>query len=224
MVSAMKISSRVAGLVLGLGLPLLSFVSLHVLHPPGRPEPMSDDELAAWARSGAYQLWTGASLGLVTVFLLLAWGVLAVRRLEGWGAPDVLVQVARQGTLLVAALVSVASILQMVAAVVATPSERVGSSTLLPVLVLLGGNVNVAAWCLLAPVGVAAAAAPGAPRWLRLLAGALSVVLVVTLALPFVSWFPGFLLVAVLAVPAVRQPGSQRSGTKRYSPAPTATS
>jgi hypothetical protein len=198
----MKIENRIATVTLGLGLPLLSFASLHLLHPPGQPEHMTDPEIARWAEAGAHEFWLGGSLSLLTVFLLLAWGWVAAARLDAWRSPAMLRAMASHAVVVVAAVVALASIVQVTAAVIATPGEHVGSATLLPVLTLLGGNVNVASWCLLAPVGVAVASAPLAPLWLRIVSGMLGALLALSVALPFVSWFLGFALVLVVTIPA----------------------
>ncbi len=149
----MNIENRIAAITLGLGLPLVSFASLHLLHPPGQPEQMTDPQIARWAESGAHQLWIGASLALMTVFLLLAWGWVVVERLRAWRAPVMLRTVANQAVVVVAAVV---------------------------------------------------AAGVGTPRWLRISAGLLGAVLALSVALPFVSWFIGFLLVLVVTVPGRR--------------------
>lgn len=210
----MTIENRIATIALGLGLPLISFASLHLLHPPGQPEHMTDPQIARWAESGAHQLWLGASLALLTVFLLLVWGWVVVERLRAWQAPAMLRTVANHSVVVVAAVVALASIVQVTAAVIATPGEHVSSATLLPVLTLLGGNINVAAWCLLAPVGIAVAASAGAPRWLRITAGLLGAALALSVALPFVSWAFGFLLVLAVTVPTAdaRVTGSTPAG------------
>ena len=196
----MNLENRIATTALGVGLPLLSFASLHLLHPAGQPENMTDTQITRWAESGAHQLWLGGSLGLLSVFLLLAWGVVVANRTEMWETPPGLARAAYHSVTVLAGLVAVASILQVTAAVIATPGERLASSTLLPVLILLAGNVNVASWFVLAPVGLAVATASGAPRWLRVTAGLLGAVLTACIALPFVSWVFAFVLVILVAV------------------------
>lgn len=183
----------------GLAVPVASFVALHEMHPAGRPERMTDSQLAEWAQSGAHTIWAGGVLQLAAALLLLVFAAGLDDRLRSWGAGPVRRRTGAGSFVVVSGLVALSAILQIMTGVIATPEEAQRSETLLPVLALLYGNLNVAVWCLLVPAVVVTAWAPRAPKWLRIVSGLLAVPLSLTLALPFMSWFPAFVWLGVIA-------------------------
>jgi hypothetical protein len=186
--------------VVGLAVPVVSYVALHVMHPEGRIENMTDPQLAEWAQSGAHMIWAGGALELAVALLMLVFAAGLDERWQHWGASPALRRVGAASFHLVAGLVAICALLQVMTGVIATPEEAQESETLLPVLALLYGNLNVAVWCLLLPATAVTAAARRAPTWLRLVSALVALVLAGTLALPFVSWFPAFVWLAALAV------------------------
>jgi len=116
------------------------------------------------------------------------------------------VRSATYAVVVTAALQALAALVELTAGVVSTPSEATGSVSFLPNLVLLCSSLLVAAWCLVAPVALAVAMAARASGWLRICGGILGVALVLSLSLPFVSWAPAFLLLALVSVAGMRDP------------------
>ncbi len=191
--------ARLVGLI-GLAIPVISFSGLHQLSPAGRPEQMSDAEVAAWAASGATSIWVGGVMQLVAALLLVVLAAEFDSRLRRWGASPVPRRVSEASLVLVAGLAALCGILQVSAGVLGTPAEAYESATLLPIVALLYGNINVAVWCLIVPAAAATAWTPRAPGWLRVLSAILTVALVLSLALPFVSWAPAFAWLTAVAV------------------------
>lgn len=186
--------------VIGLAVPVTSYVALHEMHPAGRVENMTDPELARWAQSGAHMIWAGGTLQLVAAVLLLVVAAAVDESWQRWGATAGQRRVGAASFHLVAGLVALAALLQVMTGVIATPGEAQGSDTLLPVLALLYGNLNVAVWCLLLPATAVTATSRRAPGWLRIVSVLIALLLLATLALPFISWFPAYAWLVAVAV------------------------
>lgn len=193
-------------LTTGLSAPALAFAGAHLLHPAGRPEQMPDADIVRWAESAPVTLWIGGTLGLAAALLLLVWGSRFELLLGRWEAPAWCVRTATFAVVVTAALQALAALVELTAGVVSTPSEATGSVYFLPNLVLLCSSLLVTAWCLMAPVALAVAMAARASGWVRACGWILGVALGLSLALPFVSWAPAFLLVALVSVAGVRDP------------------
>src|SRR5689334_21102311 len=70
---------------------VLSFVGVHVLHPAGAPEHMTDAQVVAWVTPAAPRIAAGGSLGLLACLLLLVFaqgwsGLLQVAGAPRWAA------------------------------------------------------------------------------------------------------------------------------------------
>jgi hypothetical protein len=188
-----------------------SFIGLHILHPAGVPEHMSDADLTAWAASGATQIMVGGSIGLAATLLLLVFGEGWAEQLTAWGAATWHSQLARSSTVATAALLGLTSILQVMAGLVATPAERVGQVTFLPTVVNLCGNVAVAVWVLLLPAVAVGIRTERTPTWLKITSAVLALALTATLALPPVSWAPAHAWILITAIGSLlRRPGFRR--------------
>jgi len=181
-------------------IPPTSFVALHVMHPAGRPEQLTDPQLIEWAESGAHQLWAGGVISLIVALTLFRYADLVVDRLRRWDAPGALTTWAGACLRGAATVLAVSAMLQITTGVVATPSEQMASATFLPMTALLYAELYLAAWALMAPAALATSVASAAPRWLRGTSLLLGLALVATLALPFVSWFPAFIWMLALGI------------------------
>lgn len=181
-----------------------SFIGLHVMHPPGAPEHMTDAQVLAWAGSGSTQIALGGSLGLIAAVALLAFGEGWAGRLVQWGAAPWTSHLARSSAVATATLLGLASILQVMAGLVATSDESVVQPTLLPTLVSLYGNVNVAVWVLLLPaVAAGVQRRRGVPWWAVVTSSVLGTGLALTILLPPVSWAPAFAWILAIAIGSV---------------------
>jgi hypothetical protein len=63
----------------GVAAAVLSFIGVHVMHPPGAPEHMTDAEVDALITPAAVQIAAGGSLGVLACLLLLLFA-------QGWAA------------------------------------------------------------------------------------------------------------------------------------------
>lgn len=186
-----------AGLVAG----ALYYVGGHVLQPSGDPsQGMNDAEIVEWARDSYGALWAGGVVSLVGALLILVWGVALVNRLGEWSRGRLVVDIARASVQLTVGVLSVAGVAQVFTGSASMPGEHLDSESFVPVLSILYGNLAASAWCLLAPAAVCVALAGGAPRWLRITSGVFAALLLLTVALPPVSWPFGMLWVFVMSV------------------------
>ena len=185
----------------GLLAGVLYFVGGHVLQPSGDPsQGMNDAEIVDWARDSYGALWAGGVVSLVGALLLLVWGLALVDRLGEWSRVRLVTDIARASVQLTAGVMSIAGIAQVFTGSASMSGEHLDSESFVPVLSILYGNLAASAWCLLAPAAVCVALAGGAPRWIRITSGVFGALLLLTVALPPVSWPFGMLWVFVMSV------------------------
>lgn len=186
---------------LGPTLCVLSFVGIHVTHPSGQPELMTDSQMIHWVESGAHGIWFGGALSVIAALLLMAWISLLADRLESWSATPLARRLAMIAASTSTGLLALGGLLQISAGILGTPEEHIESASLLPVVTMLYGYLGVSAWCLLAVPACAVLLSAGAPHWLRLASALPTLGLLASLALPPISWGPAFLWVLVVSVP-----------------------
>ena len=173
----------------GVCAPLLSFIGVHVMHPPGAPEHMTDAQVVDWITPDAGRIVAGGSLGLISCMLLLLFARGWYGQLVGWGAPHWAAGLADTSITVAAAVLGVGALLQVTAGLTSLPSEATGQPSLAATLVNLYGPLAVGAWVLLAPAVLAGLCTiRRGPRWAALLSMVGSLALVLCLALPPVSW------------------------------------
>jgi len=173
----------------------------HFVQPSGdASQGMTDSEIVAWARDSYGALWAGGVVTLAGALLFLAFGLGVVHRLTLWSSAPFLAVTARASVQLTAAMLALGGITQVWTGAASAPGEKLDSESFVPVMTIFYGNLAASAWCLLAPAAVCVAAATGAPRWIRVASGILGGLLLVTVALPPVSWIVGMVwLVAMSA-------------------------
>jgi hypothetical protein len=192
--------AMLASSLAGVAAVVLSFVGVHVMHPAGAPEHMTDAEVNAWIAPAATQIAAGGSLGVLACLLLLlfaqGWGA----QLARWGTAPWVTRLAENSVSVTAAVLGTAALLQVVAGLSALPSEDVAQSSLAATLLNLYGGLAGTAWLLLLPAVLAGTAAfRRAPRRMSVICAAAGVALILCLALPPVSWaVAGAWLTAVL--------------------------
>lgn len=168
---------------------VLSFTGVHLMHPPGAPEHMSDAEVVAWITPSATQVAAGGSLGLLACLLLLVFAQGWSAQLASWSAPAWACRLAASSVTTTAAVLGVGALLQVTAGLSALPSENPGQPSLSATLVNLYGAVAVSGWVLLLPAVLAGLASwRRTPRWSRTVCAIAGVGLTACLALPPVSW------------------------------------
>ena len=193
----------------GVAIPLLAFAGLHLLHGPGAPEHMSAAQQSVWAASG--HLWLGGVLVTAAGLALPAWAALR------YPGADALDRTARGSLSALAGLLVLTGLLESSAGIVGSPGERLTNPELLPVLVLLYGQVGVCCWCLAGPAILVAASREG-PRALRVVLAVLGVLTLLSLAVPPVSWAPasvGLLVLGAAGPSRVRDALPHRPGVAR---------
>lgn len=169
--------------------PVLSFIGVHVMHPPGAPEHMTDAQVLDWITPAAARIAAGGSLGLVSCMLLLLFARGWHARLLDWGAPHWAAGLAEASISVTAAALCVGALLQVTAGLSSLPSEDTGQPSLAATLVNLYGALAVGAWVMLAPAALAGLCTiRRGPRWAALLSAIGGASILLCLALPPVSW------------------------------------
>ena len=185
---------RLISAVGGVGIPVLTFAGLHLLHPSGVPEQMDATQITRWASSGSAGLWSGGVLELLSALLLVGWAELVLP------GSDLGTRWARTSLQVTATLLAGAGLLQVTVGIISTPAERLVDREVLPVLFFAYGSVAVAAWCLTAPAFLVASRRRDLPRSVRVMLGVVGLVVVLTLALPAVSWAPAYVGLVLLGL------------------------
>jgi hypothetical protein len=122
---------------------VLSFVGVHLMHPPGAPEHMTDAAVAAWIAPAAKQISAGGSLGILACLLLLVFAQGWSARLGAWGTPAWAGRLAVASMSITAAALGVGALLQVTAGLSALPSENTTEPSLAATLVNLYGALAV---------------------------------------------------------------------------------
>lgn len=170
---------------------VLSFIGVHVMHPPGAPEHMTDAQVVAWITPAATQIAAGGSLGLLACLLLLAFGQGWSAQLHAWGTPAWASQLAGTSITVTAATLGVGTLLQVIAGLSYLPSENTTQPSLAATLVNLYGGLTTSAWALLLPAVLAGFGARRAgPRWAVVVAALSTTTVALSVALPPIAWAP----------------------------------
>ena len=173
----------------GVAAPLLSFIGVHVMHPPGAPEHMTDAQVRDWITPAAGQITVGGCLGLVVCMMLLAFAQGWSGQLVDWGTPPWAARVASTSITVAAAVLGMSALLQVTAGLSSLPSERIGELSLVATLLNLYGALALGAWILLAPAVLAGLLALSRlPRWAAAVSVIATLPVLLCLALPPVSW------------------------------------
>jgi hypothetical protein len=194
----------------GAAAAVLSFVGVHVMHPPGTPEFMTDTQVAAWIAPAAKQIAAGGSLGLLACLLLLVFAQGWSAQLSAWGAAPWVARLAEASFSVTAAALGIGATLQVAAGLSAL--EKAAEPSLAATLLNLYGILAISAWILLLPAVLAGLLAfRRGPRWVFIVSAVASIMLTLGIALPPVSWgLAGAWLIAVsvgcLSTRAVGQP------------------
>ncbi len=191
--------------------PALSFIGVHVMHPPGAPEHMTDAQVVEWITPAAGRIVAGGTLGLISCMLLLLFARGWYGELVGWGAPHWAAGLADTSITTTAAALAVGALLQVTAGLTSLPSEATGQPSLAATLVNLYGALATGAWVLLAPaVWAGLCTIRRGRRWAAALSIAGSIALVLCLALPPVSWAPAGVWLIAMSLGCLATSSTQR--------------
>ena len=197
----------------------LSFVGVHVLHPPGAPEHMTDAEVVAWITPAAKQIAVGGSLGILACLLLLVFAQGWSAQLRTWGAHPWGSRLAEASIGVTAAVLGISALLQVIAGLTALPSENTGQPSLSATLLNLYGGLAGSAWILLLPAVLAGlSASRRGPRWALIVSVGASVTLALGVVLPPLSWAPAAGWLIAVSLGCLITTGAHRRAAAKIAP------
>jgi hypothetical protein len=196
-------------------------MGLHIMHPPGAPEHMSDAQVIGWVRSATAQIWAGGSFSIVAALLLLVFAQGWAAQILSWGAPAWAGSVARMSVALSAAVVALSGLLQISSAMGSLPSEHTAEPSLIATVVNLYGILGVSAWVFLLPAAAAGLIArQNRPRWALIVCVITTIALLSALVIPPLSWATGPLWLITISLgcllaPTRRSPASPSTAAQQ---------